>query len=189
MPNIDPLLERNHTFAATGVHEGLTPMPRHQVVVLTCMEARVDPAMILGLELGDAVVMRNAGGRVTDRVIEEIAFIGHVTDTMFGADAPSFEVAVIHHTGCGTGFLADDEFRGGFAGRIGADAAALAERALTDPAATVQADVEQLRRSPLLPGQATASGHVYDVDTGLIRTVVPSSLLADVDRSASGGHR
>jgi carbonic anhydrase len=178
MTNFDPLLERNRAFAATGVHEGLTPIPRHQVFVVTCIDGRVDPARILGLELGDALVMRNAGGRVTDEVIEEVAFVGHVTESMFGDEAPPFEVAVVHHTGCGTGFLADDEFRRRFAGRIGADEAVLADRAVTDPTATVQADMERLRRSPLLPGHASVSGHVYDVDTGLIHTVVPHTVAA-----------
>ena len=71
------------------------------------MDGRVDPAHILGVELGDALVMRNAGGRVNDEVISEIAFIGALTEQLFGDDAPPFEVAVLHHTACGTGFLAD----------------------------------------------------------------------------------
>jgi carbonic anhydrase len=175
MPQIDPLLERNRAFAATGAHQGLKPLPRHQVLLVTCLDPRLDPAQLLGLELGDAPVIRNTGGRVTDEVIEEIAFIGHVTESMLGAEAPPFEVSVIHHTGCGNGLLADPDFRRGFAERIGADDATLAEQAVTDPEATVRADVELLRHSPLRPGLATVSGHVYDVDTGLIRTVVPST--------------
>lgn len=174
MTNLDPLLERNRTFAETGVHEGLSPIPRLGVFVVTCIDGRVDPAQVLGLEIGDALVLRNAGGRVTDKVIEEIAFVGHVTETMFGDEAPAFEVAVVHHTGCGTGFLADEDFRRSFAARIGADEGDLAAQAVTDPTATVQADVERLRRSPLLPGKASVSGHVYDLDTGLVHTVVPS---------------
>jgi carbonic anhydrase len=172
MTNLDPLLERNQAFAATGAHEGLTPVPRLAMFVVTCIDSRVDPARIIGLELGDALVMRNAGGRVTHEVMQEIAFVGHVTENLFGDDAPPFEVAVIHHTGCGTGFLADDDFRRSFAERIGAHEAALAAQAVTDPAATVRADVERLHQSPLLPGHARVSGHVYDVDTGLVHTVV-----------------
>lgn len=178
MTNLAPLLQRNREFAATGAHVGLTPIPRLALFVITCIDGRVDPARILGVELGDALVMRNAGGRVTHEAIEEIAFIGHLSETMFGDEAPPFEVAVVHHTGCGTGFLADDDFRRSFAARLGADEAALAAQAVTDPTATVQADVERLRRSPLLPGHATLSGHVYDVDSGLIRTVVPNTVAA-----------
>ncbi|GAB7145661.1 beta-class carbonic anhydrase [Mycobacterium riyadhense] len=175
MSQIDPLLERNRAFAATGAHQGLKPLPRHQVLVVTCLEPRLDPAQLLGLELGDALVIRNTGGRVTNEVIEQIAFIGHAAESRFGAEAAAFEVSVIHHTSCGTGALADPDFRRGFAERIGADDATLAERAVTDPEATVRADVELLRRSPLRPGRVIVSGHVYDVDTGLIRTVVPST--------------
>jgi carbonic anhydrase len=176
MPAVDLLLERNRAFRATGAHLGLTPIPRHGVFVISCLDARVDPARILGLELGDALVMRNAGGRVTDEVIEEIAFVGHVAERMLGDGAPPFEVVVIHHTECGTGFLADEEFRRGFAARINASEASLAERAVVDPAATVRADVECLRRSPRLPSRASVSGHVYDVGTGCVRTVAPASL-------------
>jgi carbonic anhydrase len=188
MTHLDPLLERNRTFAETDAHVGLTPMPRLGVFLITCLDGRVDPAQVLGLELGDALVMRNAGGRVTDEVEHEVAFVGHVAETMFGDDAPPFEVAVVHHTGCGTGFLADDDFRSGLAGRIGVDASALAAQAVTDPTASVRADVERLRRSPLLPAKACVSGHVYDLDTGLVRTVMPSgSNRPGRDGAAAGG--
>ena len=149
--NMAPLLERNRAFAATGAHQGLTPIPRHQVFVVTCMDGRIDPAHILGLDLGDALVMRNSGGRVDDEVIREINFIASVTDTMFGEDAPPFEVAVIHHTGCGSGFLADDDFRRAFACRIGAEEAELADRAVIDPVVSAAADVEKLSSSDCCP--------------------------------------
>lgn len=173
MTNLAPLIDRNREFAAAGAHEGLTPIPRHQVFVVTCMDGRVDPAHILGAELGDALVMRNAGGRVTSEVIDEIAFVATLTETMFGDEAPPFEVAVIHHTGCGTGFLADEGFRRTYADRIGADEADLAAHAVTDPTASVRTDVERLLATPGLPARVSVTGHVYDVDTGLVTTVVP----------------
>lgn len=173
MSNLTPLLERNKAFAQTGAHAGLTPVPKHQVFVITCMDGRVDPAHVLGVELGDALVFRNTGGRVTDEAITEIAFIATLTETMFGDDAPPFEVAVIHHTACGSGFLADEGFRRTFADRIGADERDLSALAVTDPTETVTVDVERLTSSPLLPRQWSVSGHVYDVDTGLVTTVRP----------------
>ena len=142
-------------------------------LLVTCMDGRVDPAHILGAELGDALVMRNAGGRVTGEVIDEIAFIATLTETMFGDEAPPFEVAVIHHTGCGTGFLADEIFRHTYADRIGADEADLASHAVTDPTASVRADVDLLLATPGLPARVSVTGHVYDIDTGLVTTVVP----------------
>jgi carbonic anhydrase len=173
MTNFDPLLERNQAFAQTGAHQGLTPVPNHQVFVVTCMDGRVDPAHILGVELGDALVMRNAGGRVNDEVISEIAFIGALTEQLFGDEAPPFEVAVLHHTACGTGFLADDDFRRTYAERIGADEQELADQAVTDPTRSVRTDLDRLLASPLLPARVSVSGHVYDVETGLVSTVVP----------------
>ncbi len=173
MAIFDPLLSRNADFAATEAHVGLTPMPRHQVFVLSCIDARVDPAAFLNLDMGDALVLRNSGGRVNDDVIKEIAFIGAITDVMAGDGTPTtFEVAVVHHTGCGTGFLADDDFRNAFAAKTGADPDELLASAVLDPVATVKSDVERLRNSPLKPAHAVVSGHVYNVDTGLVETVV-----------------
>lgn len=173
MTMFDPLLDRNPEFAATEAHVGLTPVPRHQVFVMSCIDSRVDPAILLNLDMGDALVLRNAGGRVNDEAIQEIAFIGAVTDMMAGDGTPdSIEVAVLHHTGCGTGFFADDNFRNAFAEETGADAAKLLASAVIDPVETVKADVELLRKSELLPAHAIVSGHVYDVDTGLVETIV-----------------
>lgn len=145
------------------------------MVVGTCMDGRVDPAHVLGVELGDALVVRNSGGRVTEDVLQEIVFVATITEMMFGDEAEPFEVAVIHHTGCGSGFLADPDFRAALGARTGADDQVLADSAVTDPFASVLRDVDQLAQSPLLPARASISGHVYDVDTGLVTTVAPAS--------------
>jgi carbonic anhydrase len=174
MSNLGPLLERNRAFAATGAHAGLAIMPRQPVLLVTCLDPRVDPAAFLGIELGDAPVIRNAGGRVTDAVVADIAFIGYVA-RMMTSDGPLFEAAVVHHTGCGTGFLADAGFRSTFAARTGLDEEALAAKAVTDPAATVRADVARLLSSPAVPPEVSVSGHVYDLETGLVTTIVPRS--------------
>jgi carbonic anhydrase len=88
---------------------------------------------------------------------------------------PRFEVAVIHHTDCGTHFLADADFRRGFADLIDGDDAALAAEAVVHPEQTVRLDVELLRSSRVQPTTITVSGHVYDVNTGLITTVIPAA--------------
>src|SRR6516165_9778187 len=103
--NIDLALERNRTFAAADGHEGATVLPNLRLFVITCLDPRVDPAHFLGLGLGDGVVARNVGGRVTREVINDVAYIGQITETML-PDGPLFEVAVIHHTQCGSGVLA-----------------------------------------------------------------------------------
>ncbi|MGH3408655.1 MAG: carbonic anhydrase [Streptosporangiaceae bacterium] len=171
MSNLRPLLERNRAFAATGAHAGLAIMPRQPVFLVTCLDPRVDPAAFLGIDLGDAPVIRNAGGRVTEAVINDIAFISYLATTMI-TGGPLFEVAVVHHTGCGTGFLADAAFRSAFAARTGLDETELAAEAVIDPAATVRADVQRLLSSPKVPPQISVSGHVYDLQTGLVTTII-----------------
>jgi carbonic anhydrase len=174
---LGPLLARNRAFAGAGAHTGLTIMPRQPVFVVTCLDPRVDPAAVLGVELGDAAVIRNAGGRITDEVIDDIAFIGFMAG-MARPEGPLFEVAVIHHTQCGTALLADPKLRADFAARTGTDEAALAATAVTDPHATVRADVERLRTAPKAPSRTTVSGHVYDVETGLVTTIAAAAPVA-----------
>jgi carbonic anhydrase len=170
--NLDTALERNCTFAAAGGHEGAVVFPRLRLFVITCLDPRVDPAHILGLALGDAIVVRNVGGRITREVINDVAFIGQIAERMV-PDGPLFEVAVIHHTQCGSGALDDETFRRSYAERIGAEQSTLREHAVLDPAATVTRDVERLRSAPAISPRVTASGHVYDVVTGLVETVLP----------------
>jgi carbonic anhydrase len=174
MTNIDPVLERNRTFAAAGGHEGAVVFPNLRLFVITCLDPRVDPAHFLGLELSDAIVVRNVGGRVTPEVINDVAFIGQIAETVL-PEGPLFEVAVIQHTQCGAGALADDTFRRRYADRIGADESTFRDRAVVDPAETVRRDVERLRSAPAIPARVTVSGHVYDVVTGLVETVIPAS--------------
>jgi carbonic anhydrase len=170
---IGAALARNRAFAAAGGHEGAVVFPHLRLFVITCLDPRVDPAHVFGLGLSDAMVVRNPGGRVTPEVINDVAFIGQLAETM-RPDGPLFEVAVIHHTQCGTGALADDTFRQRYAERIGADESVLRDHAVLDPAATVASDVELLRAAPAISPRIRVSGHVYDVATGLAETIVPA---------------
>src|SRR3954470_4268556 len=145
--NLDVALGRNRAFAAAGGHEGAVVFPNLRLFVITCLDPRVDPAHFLGLGLSDAIVVRNVGGRVTPEVISDVAFISQIAENVL-TDGPLFEVAVIHHTQCGAGALADDTFRRRYAQRIGADESTLRDHAILDPAATVTRDVERLRSAP-----------------------------------------
>ena len=171
MTGVESVLERNRTFAAAGGHEGALVFPELRLFVITCLDPRVDPARFLDLGLGDAMVVRNVGGRVTPEVIDDVAFIGQIAESAV-PDGPLFEVAVIHHTQCGSAALADDGFRRRYSDRTGADEAALVEKAILDPVATVTKDVERLRSAPSISPRISVSGHVYDVVTGLVETVV-----------------
>ncbi len=174
MSHTDVLLARNRSFATAAGHQGVPLVPRQQLFVLTCLDPRTDPAGFLGLQPGDAMVIRNAGGRVTPRVIDDLAFISYLAETVVSAEGPLFEIAVVHHTQCGTGFLADPQFRRGFAERTGLHEHTLAAEAVTDPTATVRTDVQLLLAADRLSPRLTISGHVYDLTTGLVDTVVPA---------------
>ena len=174
MAKMTPLLKRNEQFASTYTPGPLGP-PAAQVVIVTCLDHRVDPAIVLGLQLSDAVVIRNAGGRVTPAVINDIAYLAFLAGELFSGQVAAeglFEVAVVHHTQCGTGFLADAGFRHRAAEAIGLPQAALEAWAVADPHATVEADVELLLASPLLSPKVSVSGHVYDIATGRVTTVL-----------------
>ena len=150
-------------------------LPATQMLVVTCLDHRVDPAIVLGLRLGDAPVIRNAGGRVTQAVIDDVAYLAFLAEQLFGSqgtDGTLFEVAVVHHTQCGTGFLADPSFRHQAAEATGLSEAALEASAVADPHTTVRADVERLLTSPLLTPKVSVSGHVYDIATGRLTTTL-----------------
>jgi carbonic anhydrase len=170
---IESALARNRAFAAGGGHQGAVVFPKLGLFVITCLDPRVDAAHFLGLELSDAIVVRNVGGRVSPEVINDVAFIAQMVEN-FMPDGPLFEVAVIHHTQCGAGALADDTFRRRYAERIGADESTLRDHAVIDPAATVASDVERLRSADAISARVGVSGHVYDVETGLVETIVPA---------------
>ncbi len=174
MTKMTPLLERNEQFAANYVPVPLGP-PATDVVVVTCLDHRVEPAIFFGLRLGDAVVIRNAGGRITQAVIDDIAYLAYLGQRLFGdRGAPDslFEVAVVHHTQCGTGLLADPAFRHQVAKTTGLSEAALEASTVADPHSTVKADVARLLSSPLLSPKVSVSGHVYEVATGRVTTIL-----------------
>ncbi len=174
MTRITSLLGRNEQFAATYTPAPPGP-PTAQFLIVTCLDHRVNPAITLGLRLGDAPVIRNAGGRVTQAVIDDLAFLAFLAGQLFGgqdADDRLFEVAVIHHTQCGTSLLADPSFRHQAAEATGLAEAVLEASAVTDPHTTVKADVERLLTSPRLSPKVSVSGHVYDIATGRLTTTV-----------------
>jgi carbonic anhydrase len=172
--HITPFLERNRAFAATDTrtHAPRLPFLPHQgLYIITCIDPRTDPGEFLGLRFAEAIVARTVGGRVTPAVIQDLSYIGYLVETK-APEGPYFEAAIIHHTDCGSGLLADEQLRHGFAQRTGYDDDALAELPVLDPVATVRADVERVLSDARISARITVSGHVYDVDTGLITSIV-----------------
>ena len=174
MSNIAPLLDRNQAFASTDARlnvPALPFIPFLSLYIVTCIDCRVDPAQTLGVGMGEALVERNIGGRITPEVIRDIAYAGYLVESK-APQGPWFEVAIIHHTDCGSTLLADNELRHGFAQRIGVDERTLADTPVLDPERTVRTDVERVLWAQEIPEQVRVSGHVYDVNTGLVSTVV-----------------
>jgi carbonic anhydrase len=175
LSNIAPLLDRNRAFASDPTARQGMPrlpfIPNLNLYIVICIDPRVDPAQILGVKLGEAVVQRNIGGRITPAIIADIAYVGYLVDTK-APEGPYVEVAIVHHTDCGSTLLADDELRHGFAQRMGVDERTLADTPVLDPARTVRTDVERVLWAEEIPQNVHVSGHVYDVATGLVTTIV-----------------
>jgi len=172
MPTVDTFIERNAAFAAQRF-EVLPPIPESKTLIITCADIRVDPAHILGLELGQAAVIRNVGGRVTPATVQMLAMLAAVAAAE-GASG-DWELVLLQHTDCGitrlTGFpdLLADYF--------GIEAGALAHRCVPDPQAAVRADIATLEDNAAFPDTLTISGLVYDVTSGAITTVIPARPL------------
>jgi carbonic anhydrase len=177
--NLDSLLERNKDFAAQQSAAGtLMPslpraMPNVKAIIIGCADMRVDPAHVLGIKPGEAVVVRNIGGRITPGLLQQLgllARIGEVAGEIPGGGG-EFHLIVLQHTDCGITRLAGDPVMLTHYFQIQEDE--LKGKAITDPRAAVAVDVAWLRAIPALPSEWLVSGLVYDVATGLVEIVVP----------------
>ena len=171
------LLDRNRSFAEQFKAGNLPIRPRMSTIILTCVDSRVDPAHIFGLGLGDAVVMRNAGGRITPEVMRDLAILGVLAANMPGPSANQQELIIMHHTDCGMCRLANAAIQRQVAERLGLCVDEATAMAIIDPTASVQHDIEQLRQTPETPDQLIVSGFVYDVKNGTINQVAPPASL------------
>lgn len=163
----DEFLEANRAYAK-GFDRADLPMPpgRH-VAVLTCMDARLHPSEFLGLELGDAHVIRNAGGRASDDAIRSLV----ISQRLLGTT----EIVVIHHTDCGMLTFSNEELASRIQQELGVEVSGRDFLPFSDLEQSVREDIATLRRSPLMPDQIRISGAIYDVNTGKLRTVDASS--------------
>ena len=158
----EDLLSANDSFAASFGSGDLAAPPARGLAVVTCMDSRIEPLQVLGLSLGDAKVIRNAGGRITDDALRSLVVATH----LLGAG----RVLVMQHTDCGMTKLAEQEARE----RVGAPDLPLGM--IADQRATLQEDVQRVRGSAYLPTDLSVVGCLYDVRTGRVEVVVP---LAD----------
>jgi carbonic anhydrase len=158
----DELLRHNVAFAATFDAGHLTTPPAHKLAVVTCMDARIEPGAALGLTIGDAHLLRNAGGVVTDAELRALA----ISQRVLGTE----EVVVIRHTDCGMARFDDAEFADALAAETGTRPT-WPHVEYGDLEQGVRADVARIRSCPYLLHRDRVRGFVYDVRTGALREV------------------
>ncbi|MFI4991911.1 MAG: beta-class carbonic anhydrase [Solirubrobacterales bacterium] len=162
MDAIDELLANNRGFAGSLPAEHLDVRPRRRLAIVTCMDSRLDVFAALGLGNGEAHILRNAGGVITDDVIRSLA----VSQRRLGTR----EVMLIHHTDCGLMKITDDGFRAELQEDAGV-APSFAIESFTDLDADVRQSLLRVRRSPFVPHRELVRGFVYDVDSHRLREV------------------
>ena len=161
----DELVAANARYA-DGFDKGALPLPpARRVAVLACMDARLDPARVLGLSEGDAHVIRNAGGVASDDAIRSLT----ISQRLLGTQ----EIVVIHHTDCGMETFSDDQLKATIVAETG-QRPAFAFEAFPDAQADVVQTIRRIRTSPFIPHTDNVRGFVYDVRTGTLQEVTTS---------------
>ena len=164
MAVFDEFLEANKRYAESFENGDLSAPPAKRVAVVTCMDARLHPEDFLGLGLGDAHIIRNAGGRVSEDAIRSLV----ISQRLLGTS----EVIVVHHTDCGMMTFEDEDLAEKIRQDLGVDASGHDFLTFSDLEQSVRDDVETLQKSPLIPDDVALSGAVYDVESGEVREVL-----------------
>ena len=158
----DELIANNERYAESFNSGDLPIPPAKKLAVVACMDARLNPHEILGLARGDAHVIRNAGGVVTDDEIRSLA----ISQNLLGTE----EIILIHHTGCGMLTFTDDDFRAQLEEKTGSRPEWSSE-AFTDLDENVRESIARIKESPFIPNTDSVRGFVYEVETGKLREV------------------
>ena len=156
--------EANRSYAESFAKGDLDAPPARRFAVVTCMDARLDPAKFLGLEEGDAHVIRNAGGLVSDDALRSLV----ISHWLLGTQ----EALVIAHTGCGMLTFTNDDLRSKLADEVGADASGVDFLPFSDLEESVRGSLARVRETDLLPDTFSVTGYVYDCSSGELREVV-----------------
>jgi carbonic anhydrase len=162
MSTTDELLKNNESYVASFDKAGLPLHPGRKLAIVTCMDARLNVYGALGLQEGDAHVIRNAGGVVTDDAIRSLAISQRLLDTE--------EVILIHHTGCGMLTFTDDEFKDSIEQDTGIKPEWAAE-AFSDLETDVRQSIARIKVSPFIPRKDSIRGFIYEVESGRLREV------------------
>ena len=164
MSYFEKFLKTNQAYADLHGTSHLPQKPKTHVAIVTCMDSRLHVAHALGLALGDAHILRNAGGRVTDDTIRSLV----ISEQQLGTR----EIVVLHHTDCGMQGLSNEDFAKQLERDLGVDVHGKDFLPFSDVEESVREDVMKLRNSPLIPDDIEISGAIYDVDTGRISEVL-----------------
>ncbi|QYJ05368.1 carbonic anhydrase [Nocardioides panacisoli] len=160
MSNFDDLLSANQTFAEEFDRSGLPGAAAARVGMVTCMDSRIDPLAMVGLGIGDAKIVRNPGGRVTDAALEAMVLGVH----LLGVE----RIMVVPHTRCAVASNTEAELRQKLADASGQDVSDVPLPVTDDQDAALADDVRRLREHPLVPDSVSVAGFLYDVDTGTL---------------------
>jgi carbonic anhydrase len=164
MSTFDEVLEANRQYAEAFDRGDLPMPPRRRVAIVTCMDARLHPEKFLGLDVGDAHVIRNAGGRVSQDAIRSLV----ISQRLLGTN----EVIVIHHTDCGMQTFQNQDLVSKIRDDLGADASGWDFLPFRNLEESVREDVATLRNSDLIPRDVPITGAIYDVRSGRLQEVV-----------------
>ncbi|HUF97303.1 MAG TPA: carbonic anhydrase [Ilumatobacter sp.] len=162
VPNADELLRRNREYADAFVDEHMEVAPRRHLAIVACMDSRMDIFEILGLGHGDAHVIRNAGGVITDDVIRSLCLSQRYLGTR--------EVILMHHTDCGLQAVTEDKLKAELEAELGVKPWWALE-SFVDPYVDTAQSMRRLQMTPFLPYLDNVRGFVYDVDTGMLNEV------------------
>lgn len=164
MSYFDHFLSANEAYVALHGTAHLPLKPKTRVAIVTCMDSRLHVAQALGLALGDAHILRNAGGRVTEDMIRSLV----ISQQQMGTR----EIVVLHHTDCGAQTFTNEGFARQLRDSLGVEVGDRDFLPFTDVEASVREDMAILRQSPLIPDDVVINGAVYDVDTGRMTPVM-----------------
>ena len=164
MATFDELLDANKNYAESFDQGDLQTPPARRVAVVTCMDARIHPEDALGIELGGAHMIRNAGGRVSDDAIRSLV----ISQRLLGTN----EVIIMHHTDCGMMSFKNEDLAAKIQEDLGVDASGHDFLTFSDLEQSVRDDVETLESSELVPDDVTIVGAIYEVESGKVREIV-----------------
>ncbi len=164
MPDFDDLITANQTYANDFALSGFDGIARAGVAMVTCMDSRIDPLGMIGLQAGDAKILRNPGGRVTDQAL--VALVLGVNLLQVN------RILVVEHTRCAMASSSEDQLKGRLTESSGVDASWMTLGAIDDQRRTIESDVVKIHSHPLISNDVLVGGFLYDVDTGLLDRVV-----------------